>query len=202
MSGGTFTITANRMNLGSEGSVKMGLWDISGGTATAAKGMNIARSSGSTAKLRLSGSGTLVTADIIGDQGASTVEGDGGTLVATNVVASTVFLKDLTNIVFNAGGVTLDTAGNNLAATNCALYATPGSTAIRLSGGGALDFTNTTLNFTEPLTHGFVFAQAEGNSTFTSVPSLPRSVRGYKVKLLNDGKTIKVVNKGLVIFVK
>ena len=31
MSGGTFTMTVNRVNLGSEGAVKMGLWDISGG---------------------------------------------------------------------------------------------------------------------------------------------------------------------------
>ncbi len=85
MSGGTFTITANRVNLGSEGAIKMGLWDISGGTATAAKGMNVAHGSGSTAKLRLSGSGKLVTADITGGAGASTVEFDGGTLEANGV---------------------------------------------------------------------------------------------------------------------
>ncbi len=204
MSGGEFFISANRANLGSEAAVKMGIWDISGGTATTAKGLNVARQAGCTAKLRLSGSGKLVTADIIGDQGASTVEFDGGTLVATNVAASTVFLTGLTNIVFNAGGVTLDTAGNALIATNCVMYATPGSTAIRLTGGGALDFTNTTLNFTEPLTRGFVLAQvaADDAATFTGVPALAEGVKGYRVRLSADGKMIKVVSKGLVLIVK
>ena len=203
MSGGTFTITANRVNLGSEGAVKMGLWDISGGTATMAKGLNVAQASGSTAKLRLSGSGTLVTADITGNAGASTVEFDGGTLVATNVAASTVFLTGLTNIVFNAGGVTLDTAGNDLMATNCVLKATPGARAITLTGGGTLDFTNATLDFTEPLTGGFVLAQVADNdvATFTSAPALAAGVKGFKVKLSADGKEIKVVSKGLMIFV-
>ena len=202
MSGGEFFISANRANLGSEAAVKMGLWDISGGVATAAKGLNIARASGSTATLRLSGSGKLVTADITGENGASTVEFDGGTLVATNVAASTVFLTGLTNIVFNAGGVTLDTAGNDLAATNCTMYATPGSTAIRLSGGGALDFTNTTLEFTEPLTGGFVLAQATGNSTFANAPSLKTRIKGFKIKLSADGKTIKVSRCGFAVTVR
>ena len=200
MSGGTFTITANRVNLGSEGAIKMGLWDISGGTATAAKGLNVAHASGSTAKLRLSGNGTLVTADITGNLGASTVEFDGGTIMAN--ASNAAFIKGITNVVFGANAVTLDTAGHDLGITNCVLKATPGSRAITLAGGGTLDFTNTTLDFTEPLTRGFVFAQAEGDSTFTSVPSLPRSVRGFKVKLSDDRKTIKVSSIGCVIIVK
>ena len=201
MSGGEFFISANRANLGSEAAVKMGIWDVSGGTATTAKGLNVARQAGCTAKLRLSGSGKLVTADITGENGASTIEFDGGTLVATNVAASTVFLTGLTNIVFNAGGVTLDTAGHNLAATNCVMKVIPGAKAITLAGGGALDFTNTTLDFTEPLTGSFVFAQATGDSTFTSVPSLPEGMKGVKVKLSADGKTIKVSPNGTVIIV-
>ena len=200
MSGGTCTLTANRANLGSEGAVKMGLWDISGGTATTAKGLNVAQASGSTAKLRLSGSGTLVTADITGNAGASTVEFDGGTLVAN--ASNATFIKGIKNVVFGEGGVTLNTAGYNLGITNCVLTATPGARAITLTNGGTLDFTNTTLDFTEPLTRGFVFAQAEGDSTFTNVPSLPRSVRGFKVKLSDDRKTIKVSSIGCVIIVK
>lgn len=178
----------------------MGLWDISGGVATAAKGLNIARSSGSTAKLRLSGSGKLVTADITGENGASTVEFDCGTLEAN--ADNAAFIKGITNVVFGANAVAIDTAGHGLGIANCVLKATPGARAITLSGGGTLGFTGTTLDFTEPLTGRFVFAQAEGDSTFTSVPSLPRSVRGYKIKLSDDRKTIKVVSKGCVLIVR
>ena len=98
--------------------------------------------------------------------------------------------------------MTLDTAGNDLMATNCVMYATPGSTAIRLAGGGTLDFTNTTLDFTEPLTGSFVFAQATGDSTFTSVPALADGIKGYKVRLSADGKTIKVTSKGFTLIVR
>jgi len=200
MSGGTCTITANRANLGSEGTVKMGLWDISGGTATTAKGLNVAQASGSTAKLRLSGSGKLVTADITGGAGASTVEFDGGTLAAN--ADNAAFIKEIKNVVFGAGGVTLNTAGYNLGITNCVMYATPGATAIRLTGGGALAFTNTTLDFTDELTGGFVLAEATGDSTFTSVPSLRSGIRGVKIRLSADGKTVKVVRVGFAVTVK
>ena len=203
MSGGTFTMTVNRVNLGSEGAIKMGLWDISGGTATAAKGMNVAHGSGSTAKLRLSGSGKLVTADITGGAGASTVEFDGGTLEANADKAA--FISGITNaVVFGANAVTLDTAGYNLGITNCVLKATPGARAITLTGGGTLDFTNTTLAFTEPLTRGFVLAQVADSdaATFTSVPAFAEGVKGYKVQLSADGKTIKVLSKGCMIVVR
>ena len=39
-------------------------------------------------------------------------------------------------------------------------------------------------------------------ATFTSVPALAEGVKGYKVKFSADGKMIKVVSKGLGIFVK
>lgn len=204
MSGGEFFISANRANLGSEAAVKMGIWDISGGTATTAKGLNVARQAGCTAKLRLSGSGKLVTADIIGEVGASTVEFDGGTLVATNVAANGVFLNGIKNVVFGANAVTIDTAGHGLGIANCVLKATPGARAITLSGGGTLDFTDTTLDFTTPLAGGFTLAKvADGDAaTFTGVPALAPGVRGFKVKLYADGKTIKVLSKGCVIIVK
>ena len=124
MSGGTFTMMVNRVNLGSEGAVKMGLWDISGGTATTAKGMNVAHGSGSTAKLRLSGSGKLVTADITGGAGASTVEFDGGTLEANADKAA--FISGITNaVVFGANAVTLDTAGSAESRTQLSSARTP-----------------------------------------------------------------------------
>ena len=201
MSGGEFFISANRANLGSEAAVKMGIWDISGGTATTAKGLNVARQAGCTAKLRLSGSGKLVTADIIGEVGASTVEFDCGTLEAN--ADNAAFIKGIKNVVFGANAVTLDTAGHSLGITNCVLKATPGARAITLTGGGTLDFTNATLDFTAPLTRGFVLAQvaADDAATFTSVPALAEGVKGYKIKLSADGKMIKVVSKGLMIFV-
>ena len=202
MSGGEFFISANRANLGSEAAVKMGIWDISGGTATTAKGLNVARQAGCTAKLRLSGSGKLVTADITGDVGASTVEFDGGTLAAN--ADNAAFIKGITNIVFGANAVTLDTAGYDLGITNCVLKATPGAQAITLTGGGTLDFMNATLDFTEPLNGGFVLAKVADNdaATFANAPALAPGVKGYKVKLSEDGKTIKVVSKGFIIIVK
>lgn len=203
MSGGTFTMTVNRVNLGSEGAVKMGLWDISGGTATTAKGMNIARASGSAAKLRLSGSGKLVTADITGGAGASTVEFDGGTLEANADKAA--FISGITNaVVFGANAVTLDTAGHDLGITNCVLRATPGLRAITLTGGGTLGFTDTTLDFTTPLAGGFTLAKvADGDAaTFTGVPALAEGVKGYRVRLSADGKEIKVVSKGFMLIVR
>lgn len=204
MSGGTFTMTVNRVNLGSEGAVKMGLWDISGGTATTAKGLNVARSTGATATLRLRESGTLVTADITGQNGASTVEFDGGTLVATNVAANGVFLNGITNVVFGANAVAIDTAGHGLGIANCVLKATPGARAITLAGGGTLDFTDTTLDFTTPLAGGFTLAKvADGDAaTFTSVPALADGVKGYRVRLSADGKEIKVVSKGFMLIVR
>ena len=204
MSGGTFTMTVNRVNLGSEGAVKMGLWDISGGVATAAKGLNVARSTGATATLRLRESGTLVTADITGQNGASTVEFDGGTLVATNVAANGVFLNGIKNVVFGANAVAIDTAGYGLGIANCVLKATPGARAITLSGGGTLGFTDTTLDFTTPLAGGFTLAKvADGDAaTFTGVPALAEGVKGYRVKLSADGKEIKVVSKGFMLIVR
>ena len=204
MSGGTFTITANRTNLGSEGAVEMGLWDISGGTATTAKGLNVARSTGATATLRLRESGTLVTADITGQNGASTVEFDGGTLVATNVAANAVFLNGIKNVVFGANAVTIDTAGHGLGITNCVLKATPGARAITLAGGGTLGFTDTTLDFTTPLAGGFTLAKvADGDAaTFTGVPALAEGVKGYRIRLSADGKEIKVVSKGFLLIVR
>ncbi len=202
MSGGEFFISANRANLGSEAAVKMGIWDISGGTATTAKGLNVARQAGCTAKLRLSGSGKLVTADITGDAGASIVEFDGGTLAAN--ADNAAFIKGITNIVFGANAVTLDTAGHSLGITNCVLRATPGARAITLSGGGTLGFTDTTLDFTTPLAGGFTLAKvADGDAaTFTGVPALAEGVKGYRVRLSADGKEIKVVSKGFMLIVR
>jgi hypothetical protein len=84
------------------------------------------------------------------------------------------------------------------------LRATPGSRAITLTGGGTLDFTNATLDFTEPLMRGFVLAQVADSdaATFTSVPALAECVKGYKVQLSADGKTIKVLSKGCMIVVR
>lgn len=179
-----------------------GLLDIAGGTATATKGILIAAADGANGTLRLRDAGQLSALTIYRGHasGNATVAFDGGTLTA--LADKATFISGITNVVFNAGGVTLDTAGHNLAVTNCALYATPGSTAIRLTGGGALDFTDTTLDFTDEVTEGFVFAQATGAGTFTGVPSLAEGLRGCKIRLSADGKTVKVFKSGFILLVR
>ncbi|MBP5509692.1 MAG: hypothetical protein J6Z49_02110, partial [Kiritimatiellae bacterium] len=107
-------------------------------------------------------------------------------------------------VVFGANAVTLDTAGHDLGITNCVLKATPGARAITLTGGGTLDFTNSTLDFTAPLTRGFVLAQVAENdaATFANAPVLAAGIRGYTIKLSDDAKTVKVACRGLTIIVR
>jgi len=201
MENGTLAVPNRVVTIGQGGSCE-GLLEVSGGTATSAKGINVATGAGSIGTLRVCGDGQLTTVDIAANGGTATVEFNGGTLAATSDNAA--FIKGCTNVVFGANAVTIDTAGHDIGMTNCVLRATPGARAITLTGGGTLDFTNTTLDFTAPLTRGFVLAQvaADDAATFTSVPALAEGVKGYKIKLSADGKMIKVVSKGLVLIVK
>ena len=200
MEDGTLNIPNQKLTIG-QGASCEGLFEISGGTATSVKGVNVASGGGSIGTLRVCGNGRFTTSDIAANGGTATVEFNGGTVAARAANAS--FVKNVTNVVFGENAVTLDTAGYAIGFNGCVLKATPGARAITLTGGGTLDFTNTTLAFTEPLTGGFVVAQvaADDAATFTSVPALAEGVKGYKIKLSADGKMIKVVSKGLVIFV-
>ena len=187
-------ISKNVVNLGTEGAVKMALLDISGGVATLEKGLQV----GGTATLRLSEDGKLVTAFVKGYVSA-TVEFDGGTLQP--IADNATFINSTSNVFFRANGVTIDTAGHNIAFSGCVLNAIPRAKAITLTGGGSLDFTNTTLRFTDKLNGSFTFATAD-DGVFTSVPTLDPPLSSTSVVLSEDGKTIKIIKAGLVIFVK
>ena len=179
-----------------------GVFDIAGGNVTARRVSVAVNNATGTLRVRNGGRLVLTDAGIDAGTGVPTLEFDGGSVSAT--ANNAAFIDGFTNMVFGAGGVTLDTAGYNLGVTNCTMYATPGTRAITLTGGGTLDFKDTTLDVTEKPTRGFVFAQVAENdaATFTGVPKLAAGVKGYKIKLLNDGKTIKVSSIGCIIIVK
>ncbi len=195
MTGGTLSFSRNVTNLGAEGAVKMALLDISGGVATLEKGLNV----GGTATLRLKDDGKLVTLHVRGVNQSATVEFDGGTLQP--IADNATFINSTSNVFFRANGVTIDTAGHNIAFSGCVLNAIPRAKAITLTGGGSLDFTNTTLRFTDKLNGSFTFATAD-DGVFTSVPTLDPPLSSTSVVLSEDGKSIKIIKAGLVIFVK
>ncbi len=195
MTAGTLDISKNVVNLGTEGAVKMALLDISGGVATLEKGLNV----GETATLRLKDDGKLVTSHVRGVNQSATVEFDGGTLQP--IADNATFINSTSNVFFRANGVTIDTAGHNIAFSGCVLNAIPRAKAITLTGGGSLDFTNTMLRFTDKLNGSFTFATAD-DGVFTSVPTLDPPLSSTSVVLSEDGKTIKIIKAGLVIFVK
>ncbi|MBR6733331.1 MAG: hypothetical protein IKL96_02915 [Kiritimatiellae bacterium] len=195
MTGGTLSLSKNLLNLGSEGEVKKALLDISGGMATIEKGVHV----GGTAMLRLKDDGKLVTAYVKGVHQSAAIEFDGGTLQP--VADNATFINSTTNVFFRANGVTIDTVGHNIAFSGCVLNATPRTIAINLTGGGSIDFTNTKLRFTDKLNGSFTFATAD-DGVFTSVPTLDPSLSSTSVVLSEDGKTIKIIKAGLMIFVK
>lgn len=195
MTGGTLSLSKNLLNLGSEGMVKKALLDISGGVATIEKGVHV----GGTAMLRLKDDGKLVTAYVKGINQSAAIEFDGGTLQP--VADNATFINSTTNVFFRANGVTIDTVGHNIAFSGCVLNATPRTIAINLTGGGSIDFTNTKLRFTDKLNGSFTFATAD-DGVFTSVPTLDPSLSSTSVVLSEDGKTIKIIKAGLMIFVK
>ena len=130
------------------------------------------------------------------------VEFDGGTLEAN--ADNAAFISGITNVVFGANAVTLDTAGHSLGITNCVLKATPGARAITLTGGGTLDFADTTLDFGGENPGCFTLAQVEDGdeARFVGVPAVAEGVKGCKIRLSDDGKTIKVIVNGFVVIVK
>ena len=195
MTGGTLSFSRNLLNLGSEGMVRKALLDISGGVATIEKGVHV----GGTAMLRLKDDGKLVTAYVKGINQSAAIEFDGGTLQP--VADNATFVNSTTNVFFRVNGVTIDTAGHNIAFSGCVLNATPRAKAINLTGGGSLDFTNTKLRFTDKLNGSFTFATAD-DGVFTSVPTLDPSFSSTSVVLSEDGKAIKIIKAGIVIFIK
>ena len=202
---GALVVNNQQSIIGQVSSESRGLLDVAGGEAVIAKGICLGYTTGASGTLRVRNGGRLVTSTIFkGDSSATAVEFDGGTVVATNE-AGAAFLSGIPTVAFGAGGVTFDTAGHDIGVANCVLKVTPGVTAIRLTGGGTCNFANTTLDFTDRLTDGFVFAQVAENdaATFTGVPMLAEGINGgYKVQLSADGKCCRVVSRGLVVIVK
>ena len=74
-------------------------------------------------------------------------------------------------------------------------------TAITLKGGNSFDFTDTVLDLTEKFERGFVLAQATGDGIFTGLPSLAKGVRGCRIALSDDCKTISLESKGFIIHI-
>ena len=170
-----------------------GLLEISGGTATAAQGINVATGAGSIGTLRVCGNGQLTASGIAANGGAATVEFDGGTVAAPDDNAA--FFSGLTNIALKAGGVALDTQGHDLGIANCTFNVAPDG-KMTVSGGGTVTFTGTTLNLSEPSVGGaFVFAETDG--VFDGAPAF--SQKGWKLSVSDDRKTISLVRCGLII---
>ncbi len=203
ITGGTLFVTnQNAHAIVGQTSGSKGLLDIAGGEAVIIGGVEVGNTAGASATLRVRNGGRLVTPRIYkGSSSATAVEFDGGTVVMTNG-ANAAFLNGFPNVVFKEGGVTLDAAGLGVSVNNCVLKVTPGATAIRLTGGGTLGFANTTLEFTDEVTDGFVLAQATGESVFTNIPSPPEGLKRFRVRLSADGKTIRVANRGFMLIVK
>ncbi len=173
-----------------------GIFDIAGGVVNAAQPVHVG-DVGSTGILRVRGSGILNTPGIL-SVSANSVEFDGGTVKAT--AASGEFMSNLTNVVFAAGGLNLDANGFSLGISNCVLKAAMGAKAITFAGAGTLAFTGTTLELSGKTTESYVFAEATGEGTFTSVPSL--NLKGWSVKLSTDSKKVIIDRNGLMIILR
>ena len=200
ITGGTLNVTKRAVVVGqNEGEENVaGFFDIAGGTVNAAKQILLGEGATSAGTLRVRNGGVVCTSGIAPNGGANTVEFDGGTVKAT--AASGEFMKNLTNVVFAAGGLNLDANGFSLGISNCVLKAAMGAKAITFAGAGTLAFTDTTLELSGKTTESYVFAEATGEGTFTSVPSL--NLKGWSVKLSTDSKKVIIDRNGLMIILR
>lgn len=167
--GGSYNSTA-ASTAGGAGGIRLGenaggsgLWDISGGNATA-DFISVGWTGGGSGELRVSGSG-VVTAEnnvIVGEGGAGTVNLNGGTLRTTTLVAGGSAhqfnfnggtLKALAdngnfiqgfgsaNLSVLAGDGTIDTNGHDVRIQASSSFANPGDTAIDGLAGNVLNKT-------------------------------------------------------------
>lgn len=142
--------------------------------------------------------GEIATTQLYAGAGASatsqaTVVFNGGRLTAT--AANAEFMKDFSNIQLEAGGLTIDTQGHDLGIRNCTFNVT-GNGKITVVGGGAVTFTDVTINMADKPSGTYVFAETEG--TFSGLPILS-GVRGCRVSLSDDARRVTVSAKGLII---
>ncbi len=198
MEGGSLLIDRQALRIGR---LSPGEFSISNGTVDVKYQTWVGDGATGAGTLRVKTGGTLITPFISpNENGANTVEFDGGTVKATDLTATNPFLNSLTNVLFGAGGVTIDADGHDLTIANCTFKAAPGVTAITFANGGTLTFTGTTLELTAKPSGHYVFAKAAGNGTFSGVPSL--DVKGYSIRLSSDRKRVVVVRKGLTIIAR
>ena len=120
---------------------------------------------------------------------------DEGVLQATADTAT--FLNNLANIDLKEGGLAIESEGHDLGITNCTFNVTPGA-KISVTGGGTMTFTDTTVNLAERPTRGFTLAETDG--TFSGLPT-PSGSGGWKLKMSNDAKRIRILPSGLMIIV-
>jgi hypothetical protein len=197
MEGGSLLIDRQALRIGR---LSPGEFSISNGTVDVKYQTWVGDGATGNGTLRVLDGGTLITPFITPyENGENTVEFNGGTVKATDLTATNPFLNNLTNVLFGAGGVTIDAAGHDLTIANCTFKAAPGVTAITFANGGTLTFTGTTLELAGKPSVPYVFAKATGNGTFSGVPSL--DVKGYSIRLSSDRKRVVVVRKGLTIIV-
>ena len=176
---------------------------LTAGASAAINGFRIGfRSSGhpGTGTLVVTNGGKVVARSLFrGDNAVaeqSYVTFDDGVVEA--LVDNATFLNKLENITLGAGGLAIESNGHNLGITTCVFNAAPGA-KISVTGGGTMTFTDTTVNLAERPKHAFTFAETDG--TFSGLPT-PSGSGGWKLKMSNDAKRIRIVPSGLLIIVQ
>ena len=152
-----------------------------------------------TGTLVVTNGGKVVARSLFRGNGAaanqSYVTFDDGVVEA--LVDNATFLNKLENITLGAGGLTIESNGHNLGIKTCVFNAAPGA-KISVTGGGTMTFTDTTVNLAERPTRGFTLAETDG--TFSGLPT-PSGSGGWKLKMSNDAKRIRILPSGLMIIV-
>ena len=202
---GVYEMTGGVCHVGSMltvGRLGIGTLAVSGeGTVLTASTVRVGVTSGSnkgTGTLVVTNGGEIATAQVFAGAGASatnqaTVTFNGGKLTAT--AANDAFMKDFSNIQLEAGGLVIDTQDHDLGIRNCTFNVT-GNGKITVVGGGAVTFTDVTINMVDKPSGKYVFAETEG--TFSGLPILS-GVRGCRVSLSDDARRVTVSAKGLII---
>ena len=200
MEGGSLLIDRQALRIGR---LSPGEFSISNGTVDVKYQTWVGDGATGNGTLRVLDGGTLITPFISpNENGANTVVFDGGTVKATDLTATNPFLNNLTNIVFGAGGVTIDADGHDLTIANCTFNAAAGVKAITFANGGTLTFTDTKLKLSGKPSGTYVFAEATGNGTFANAPVLDTELKGWSIQVSSDRKKILAVKSGLAVILR
>ena len=121
---------------------------------------------------------------------------DGGVVRAMDDNVS--FLRNLANIDLKAGGLAIESDGHDLGISGCTFNVTPDA-KISVTGGGEMTFTDTTVNLAERPRRGFTLAETDG--TFSGLPAFS-GPRGWKMRLSDDAKRIRILPPGFMMIVR